>query len=189
MQMFEYVMVLASIIIGLAITHLLQGIARLVQHPSRAPVYWVHLGWVLYMFLTAVFWWWWEFRFHSVEVWTLQLYLFVLGYAFLIYLVCALLFPADLEGYEDYRSYFYSRRAWFFGLQAAGLAVDLGDTLAKGTAYFASFGLQYPIATISQIALCIVAAITRNQRFHSGFVVIMLLYQAYWALRWFDTVS
>jgi len=102
-----------------------------VQHPKRAPLYWVHLCWVLYMFLTAVFWWWWEFRFHSVEVWTLQLYLFVLGYAFLIYLVCALLFPADLEGYEDYRSYFYSRRAWFFGLQAAGLAVDLGDTLAK----------------------------------------------------------
>ena len=37
MRMFEYVMVLASIIIGLAMTHILQGVARLVQHPRRAP--------------------------------------------------------------------------------------------------------------------------------------------------------
>jgi len=187
--MFEYVMVLASIIIGLAITHLLQGVARLVQHPRRAPVYWVHLGWVLYMFLSAVFWWWWEFRLQSIQEWTLQLYLFVLGYAFLIYLGCALLFPADLEGYEDYRSYFYSRRAWFFGLQATWLSVDLADTLLKGTAYFASFGLEYPIATISQIVLCIVAAITRNERFHAAFAVGMFLYMLYWSLRYFATVD
>jgi hypothetical protein len=187
--MFEYVMVLASIIIGLAMTHILQGVARLVQHPRRAPLYWVHLCWVLYMFLTAVFWWWWEFRFQSIQEWTLQLYLFVLGYAFLIYLVCALLFPADLEGYDGFKDYFYSRRAWFFGLQAAWLAVDLGDTLLKGTAYFTSFGLEYPVATIVQIVLCIAAAITRNERFHGAFVVAMLLYQAYWSLRYFDTLT
>jgi hypothetical protein len=141
------------------------------------------------MFLTAVFWWWWEFRFQSIQEWTLQLYLFVLGYAFLIYLVCALLFPADLEGYDGFKDYFYSRRAWFFGLQAAWLAVDLGDTLLKGTAYFTSFGLEYPVATIVQIVLCIAAAITRNERFHGAFVVAMLLYQAYWSLRYFDTLT
>src|SRR5262245_11789257 len=187
--MFEYVMVLASIIIGLAITQLLQGIARLVQHPKRAPLYWVHLCWVIYMFLNTVLWWWWEFRFQEIQEWTLQLYLFVLGYAFLIYLVCALLFPADLEGYDGYKSYFYSRRAWFFGLQAVGLSVDLADTLLKGSTYFTSFGLQYPISTISQIGLSIAAAITRNERFHAVFAVCMLVYQVYWALRYFDTVK
>jgi hypothetical protein len=187
--MFEYVMVLASIIIGLAMTHILQGVARLVQHPRRARLYWVHLCWVLYMFLIAVFWWWWEFRFQSIQEWTLQLYLFVLGYAFLIYLVCALLFPADLEGYDGFKDYFYSRRAWFFGLQAAWLAVDLGDTLLKGSGHFAKFGLEYPVATICQIALCIAAAIIRNERFHGAFVVAMLLYQAYWSLRYFGTLT
>jgi multisubunit Na+/H+ antiporter MnhC subunit len=39
MELFNYVMVLASIVIGLAITHLLQGVARIVQHPGRDKIY------------------------------------------------------------------------------------------------------------------------------------------------------
>ena len=35
MGMFEYIAVLTSIIVGLGITHLLKGVARLVQHPGR----------------------------------------------------------------------------------------------------------------------------------------------------------
>ena len=39
--MFEYVAVLTSIVIGLGITHLLQGVARVIQHPGRERLYWV----------------------------------------------------------------------------------------------------------------------------------------------------
>jgi hypothetical protein len=97
--------------------------------------------------------------------------------------------PADLEGYAGYRDYFYSRRAWFFGLQATWLTVDLADTLLKGMAYFASFGLEYPIATIAQIVLCIVAAITRNERFHGAFAIGMFVYLRCWSLRYFSAVD
>ena len=43
MEMFNYVMVLASVIIGLGIAHLLQGVGGIVQHPGREKIYWVHL--------------------------------------------------------------------------------------------------------------------------------------------------
>jgi hypothetical protein len=49
MEIFNYVMVLSSVIIGLAITHLLQGAARIVQHPGRYNAYWVHLVWAAYI--------------------------------------------------------------------------------------------------------------------------------------------
>src|SRR3954467_1167590 len=62
MEMFNYVMVLASVIIGLGITHLLQGVGGIVQHPGREKTYWVHLLWVAATFLRAMFWWWFEFR-------------------------------------------------------------------------------------------------------------------------------
>ena len=42
--MFDYVMILASIVIGLALTHLMQGIVTLVT--SKVRVWWVHLVWV-----------------------------------------------------------------------------------------------------------------------------------------------
>ena len=46
MDIFEYISVLTSIIIGLGIAHLLRGVASLVQHPGRHRIYWVHLVWV-----------------------------------------------------------------------------------------------------------------------------------------------
>ena len=148
MQMFEYVMVLASIIIGLAITQLLQGVAGIVQNPRRAKPYWIHLVWVAYAFMQAAFWWWWEYRFTQTHVWTFQLYAFVLGYAVLMYMLCALLFPSEIAGFQGFKDYFYARRSWFFGVNAAVFVVDLLDTLLKGAAHFASLGWEYWFATL-----------------------------------------
>ena len=68
------------------------------------------------IFIRATFWWWFEYQLSTTAAWTFTLYMFVLGYAFLIYLWCALLFPRDLAGYDGFEDYFYSRRKWFFGL-------------------------------------------------------------------------
>src|SRR4029078_7548121 len=87
-----------SIVIGLALTHLMQGIAGLIQNPSRARIWWVHLVWVAYMILSISFWWWWEFQLQNIRTWTFSIYLFVLLYAFYLYLFCAVLFPHHLEG-------------------------------------------------------------------------------------------
>jgi hypothetical protein len=189
MGMFEYVMVLASIIVGLGITQLLQGVAQIVEHPERDKLYWVHLVWAAYIFVSALVWWWFEFRFRAVSTWTMQLYLFVTGYAVLIYLLCAWLFPRDLEHYDGYKDYFYKRRGWFFGLLIIYYTVDLADTLLKGVSHFASYGLEYPIAITSYIVLCATAALTRNERFHGVFAVAIFLYQFSVPFRYFDTVS
>jgi hypothetical protein len=189
MDMFNYVMVLASIIIGLGMTHLLYGIAQFAQHPDREKPYWVHLVWVAGAFFQAIFWWWWEFRLSANTSWTFGLYLFVLLYAFIIYLRCALLFPSDLEGYDGYRGYFYSRRGWLFGTALAQVFVDLGDTLFKGWAHFASLGLGYPIASATMIVLFTIAAITRSERYHGALAVLIVTYQLYIALSYYGTMQ
>ena len=175
MDFFNYVMVLASIIVGLALTHLLQGVAQIVQHPERHRTYWVHLIWVAVVFETAILWWWWEFRFSSGTVWTFELYVFVLIFAVVIYLLAALLFPSSLEGYEGYRDYYYSRRYWFFGLNLLFNAMDITDTLLKGTAHFVSLGWQYPVMVGVQCALFVAAMITRNEKVHASAALLMLL--------------
>lgn len=189
MEMFEYIVVITSIIIGLAVTDLLKGVAQLIQHPGRRPVYWVHLLWVAYMFLTAVLWWWWEYRYREIETWTFQLYFFVLVYAFVIYLACALLFPRDLADYGGYRDYYYSRRRWFFGLLAARFPIDIADTAFKGAEHFASLGVEYLIAVGTLSTLAVIAAVTRNERYHATFAVVALAYQVYWALRMLQTID
>jgi hypothetical protein len=189
MGMFEYVAVLTSIIIGLGITHLLQGVARLIHHPGRERLYWVHLLWVLYMFFTAVFWWWWEFRLGETEVWTFQLYGFVIIYAVLLYLLCAILFPHDMGEYQGYREYFYSRRGWFFGLLALVMLVDVADSWVKGLDHLLSLGIEYQLAAVMRVVLFTVAAVWGGERFHRSLVVVAVIYQVSFAVRLFETVG
>lgn len=54
MGVFEYVSVLTSIVIGLAIAHLLSGVIRIIQHPGRRARYLTHLVWVAFMFFQSI---------------------------------------------------------------------------------------------------------------------------------------
>jgi hypothetical protein len=189
MQMFEYIMVLASIIIGLAMTHLLQGVANIVQHPKRDRLWWVHLVWVAFVFLFAIFWWWWQFRYQLLQTWTFPLYLFVVAYAFLVYLMGAMLFPRDLEGYEGFKDYFLARRGWFFGLLIAICCFDLADSWLKGADHFASLGAEYFIylAVFATASVC--GMVARSERVQAGVAVLLLAYLMSWAVRMFGTVD
>jgi hypothetical protein len=182
-------MVLASVIIGLGITHLLQGVAGIAQHPGREKVYWVHLVWVAVVFLRVIFWWWFEFRLSGIASWSFALYFFVLSYAFVIYLTCALLFPKDLADYDGFKDYFYSRKNWFFGINLAGIGVDVADSLFKGLDHFQALGTSYPIIMAVLASLFTIALWTRSERFHAAFAVASLAYLLVYPISVFDSVQ
>lgn len=52
-------------ILGLGVSHLLRGVARMVQHPKEYKVFWVHLVWSLFLYLLHF--WWWEFRLQKID--------------------------------------------------------------------------------------------------------------------------
>ena len=189
MNIFDYVMVLASVVIGLTLTHLLQGVARLVQQQKRHPVYWVHLIWIAILFVTAVLWWWWEFRFSAMPVWTFCLYVFVLCFSVVIYYSAALLLPDTLEGYQNYKDYYYARRGWIYGLNLVFNAFDLIDTLAKGTEHFASLGWQYPTAVAGQCILSVAAIIWKNEKVQAAAAIFILAHRTLSAFLIFQTVQ
>lgn len=186
MGAFDYVMMLAAIVIGLALTHLMQGVGRIVENPRASKIWWVHLVWVAHTGLLSVFWWWFQFELRRTPVWTFQLYAFVLGYAFLIYLICTILFPSDLGDARDFKKYFLSRRRWFFGMLIALLIVDVIDTLSKGAAHFASLGLEYPLSQGALVLLCVVGIVTRRDRVQAAVAVLAFGYLVVRVVRFFD---
>lgn len=189
MEIYEYVSVLTSIIIGLGLAHLLRGLVRIVQHPDRYPVYWVHLGWVVYMFFMLVFWWWWQFTLVDLESFTFLNYLFVVFYAFNLFAASALLFPEDLEGYEGFKDYFYERKGWFFGLLAFTSLIDYIDTLLKGTDYFFGLGWEYIVMNAVLGLVQLTAIFVSRERFHQVLMLAVLAYQVSWAVRMYATVA
>jgi hypothetical protein len=182
MSVFEYVTVLTSIIIGLALAHLLLGLANIVQHPKRKKLYWVHLAWVGFMIFSIATWWWWEFRYNDAVDWSIWLYFFILFYALLYYMICALLFPTDLHDYDGFKNYFLSRRRWIFGFMATALIVDLADTALKGADYFFALGPPYFALVGVQLALFAIAALAKHERWQGIAVVTIILVQAAWTV-------
>lgn len=189
MDIYEYVSVLTSIIIGLGIAHLLRGIAKIIQHPGRHAVYWVHLVWVGFMFVQMAFWWWWQFNLVDLPVWQFQNYMFLLIYAVILFLVCALLFPSDLDDYSGFEEYYFSRRKWFFGLFGTSFLIDLYDTWLKGAEHFSSLGPQYLFLVGSFVTFSVVAIMTRWRLFHAIFAISALMYQLYFAFQFWGTLG
>ncbi|HEY0793345.1 MAG TPA: hypothetical protein VGD78_19940 [Chthoniobacterales bacterium] len=189
MELYQHVRVVVSILVGFSLTHLLGGLARLIQHPSKEKVYWVHLLWALFVFFYVITFWWWEYRLEQIRTWTFALYLLVIVYGILLYLLCALLFPEELRDYRGYREYFFQRRQWFFGTLAMMWIIDYADTLIKGRTRLHTLGLEYEIRVVVYLACSLIAMKTKNPRFHAVFAVVGVLYELSFICRQYFIVA
>lgn len=127
-----HVRTIVGIILGLSITHIVQGIVKLIAHPTKTKVHWVHMLWIAFLFLLITHFRWWEFSLYKIHEWGFLKYLFLIAYATLFYASAYLLFPNALEEYTGFKDYYYSRKKWFFSAIALTYVLDLIDTNLKG---------------------------------------------------------
>ena len=183
MDQLSHIRTLFSIIVGLSLTHLLKGFAKIIEAPGRNKIYKPHLLWAFFLLMMLVDFWWWEFRLMKVESWNFALYSYIILYVTNYYITCVLIFPEDLSGYDGYRGYYYSRKKWIFGLMALLFVLDIGDTLIKGQAYYHSLGTEYPIRIAAHVVLCLIAAFTKKEWYHKLLVIVLILYNLSWIYR------
>ena len=125
-----------GMVVGLGVTRLLSGVARIMQHPKGYRLYSVHLAWVASVLLMLMHFWWWEFGLFAVEQWTFGIYLFIVSYAVLLFLLCALLFPDSMLDYTSYEDFFISRRALVLRRARRHLSVRRGRHADQGPGAF-----------------------------------------------------
>jgi len=166
MSAFEYVMVLVSIVIALAVTHLLtalaEGIHRFRGHGEPIKLDAVFLLWIGFVLVWLVSFWWWEFKFQEIAVeWSFGLYLFVISYAIVLFMLAEILVPNRMRGVSDSYAYFMAGRKWFFGTLLLMQAVDVADTFLKGY----EWGLRPAVlATYSITVLVAIIGIVSERR-------------------------
>lgn len=98
MDTFGYLAVLFSIIIGLALTELLQSIRGLILARHRVTIFWPSVMRAGLLTLVVVQVWWAVFELRAVEEWTFGKYAFVLLHVVLLYLATALALPNPTDG-------------------------------------------------------------------------------------------
>lgn len=177
MAAFEYLSVLISIILALGMTRVLGGVGEMLQARSHRRIYWVHVLWIINLFLYLVIAWWIFYRWRNQHPWTFLLFVFVLISPTLLYLASLLLFPreSDVDRAIDYKTHYYANHRAFFVLFALFMPVDVVDSLLKGVPHFLALGPQYFISFLLYFPGLVTAAITRNKRYHAFYAVFFLV--------------
>ena len=182
-EIFTHVRIVMGMVIGLGITRMLAGIAGFIQHPGRHRVSLLHMLWVGSILLELVLFWWWEFGLSRIPAWSFGVYLFLIGYAVVLYLISALLFPDNIAEYAGYEDFFIRRRRWFFSLMAATFVLDVVDTLIKGQAHWNQLSADYLVQVPIGLALCLTASIFAGRGVQIAVAAMHLAYQFYWVGR------
>ena len=97
MSAFEFVGVLFSVIVGLAISHILSAISDLIEIYERVKLYWVNCIWALTIFIWDIFSWWGMWSLSDLEYWDYPGFFLVVVNLSGIYLMTTLVLPQASE--------------------------------------------------------------------------------------------
>ncbi len=135
MDAFSYLSVLLSIILGLALTQILQGFrARMLSH-ARVRRYWPTQVWAAILLLVCTQTWWAMFDLRNRTAWQFDDFMVLLAQTIVIYLLAGLVFPDFPEEKPvDLREHYFAQRRRFFALLLATALISIvRDLVLNGT--------------------------------------------------------
>jgi hypothetical protein len=174
-ELFEFLMILISIVLGLGVTEVLAGLGRLLRARASVRWYWIHVFFQLGIFLAILQLWWesWSFRLIS-EVTFPQSVILLLG-PIMVFLIAHLLYPESGSG-ADLREYYFEQHALLWGLVVLGTVIG---TFVRPPAFGDRIFELDNASGLVIIPLGLGLASTRSERFHAiaapAILIVVLL--------------
>ena len=167
MDEFSYLSVLLSIILGLSLTQLLQGLSGIIQNRARVQIYGPAVTWTILLALIDAQAWWAMFGLRIHHPWTFLQFVIVLLETIFLYLLAALVLPR-FDGNEtiDLKENYFGHSRWFFGSFMGVLIASLLKDLVLAGSWPGGLNLLFHVVALVG---SFVAALTKNDRFHRGY--------------------
>lgn len=162
MSLFEFIMVLLSIVVGLGLARILAGWAEALRQGEKLAEAWVPLLLSLLVFVTLVQVWWEAWALHDRTQWNFAQLLLLLVNPSLLYILTHLLFPTDAT--NSLRAHYFANHGLIYTIVAlsAGAAL-LHAPVAWDTPLFALHNL----ASVVMLGGAIVLAMTPRAALHA----------------------
>lgn len=184
---FDYLAVFFSIILGLAVTEILQGLRRLLIGRDRAVLSLPALLWAGILLATLAQTWWALFGLRALPEWSFGMYAIVLLQAVLLYMAAGLALPEmeETAGLDMPSAYAAHARPFFLLMLGVVVASLLKDMVIRGhlpdaanVGFHALFGTAVAVA-----------AATRNRLFHRVAALFVALLFAAYVIVLFDRIG
>jgi hypothetical protein len=172
MDAFSYLTVLLSIILGLSITQILQGLGALIQNRGRVSFYWPAVCWAVLLLLIDVQVWWAMFGMRVRQDWSFLAFLILLLQVIPLCMLATLVLPAiapDSDKPVDLRQNYFGHSRWFFAL----LIASVGASIVKERVLIGRWPEAVNLAfQLTWVAISAGAALTRRDWYHKACLVL-----------------
>ena len=174
MDPFEYVVVITSLITGLGIAQILNGIADIVSDIKNirlsAPLSLL----ILSTFLNLIQEWFYNYQYAThVTSWTLLTVMGVLIYPILLFLLARMLVPTGLKSdVTDLDEYYYEQWKWFFWLSGAIILVSVFHDI-----FLSGFTLQDQVLKLILIGIHLIFLLfnVHHRKAHFAFQLMSVI--------------
>jgi hypothetical protein len=179
MNEFEFLAVFISIVVGLGVTHILYGLARLIHNRGKQRLAKIHFVWTLNVLLILLLNWWVLFLWADYPSWSFDIYLLLIGWGIALYMLSVILYPPDIKLEDSYDEVFEKNRTWLFGTFITFVGLDVAQTAVRGQLFepkiYLPFVLHYAVLTAVGIA-------TSNKRYQNFLAWYFLVTLTIWSL-------
>jgi len=162
MTFFEYMMVMVSLIMALALSHIMRASADFLSGPKR---YWVQSSWSIIIVLLILQSWWayWDLR--DITDWSFLRYLSVFFYPLFFSFIASVLIPMNRDAEHDWRASFFNKRVWFFSAMLISSFIAILHTwLVMGSPLFHPYRI-FQLALIFVLLVGLIGKTSRTQAF------------------------
>lgn len=171
MNLFEFLMILLSLIVGLGLAEILSGIAGLLKRDGVKGLSGIHTAIVATIFIGLLQTFWESWGLSVVETWSFPAMLLMLGSPICLFLIGHILFPESGD-HSNLDEYYFDRARLVWGL--AGLTVIIG-TLFRPLAFGMPLWVADNMSAIPTLAVCMLLGVVKAHRLHRVFVPLVLV--------------
>lgn len=146
MSPFDYLTVLLSIVLGLAMTNVLTRLALAMQARERVKFYWPPIAWAIWLLFVCVQHWWAQWSLRAVHPTFVEFWLQLLTPIDLFLLTALALPDREEDGRIDLEAWYFHNRQWFFGLLFFLPTLSIVDELVRSGTMHSNLNLGFLIA-------------------------------------------
>lgn len=176
MTPFDYLTILISIVLGLAMTNVLNRLAVVMTARERVDFYWPPIAWAIWIFFISVQHWWAQWSVHSFRHWNFLSFAMGLVDPVILFLLSALVLPErEEDGKIDLGQWYYRNRLWFYGVFFLLPLASIAEEIVRTGRVASMVNLAFLIAFEISIAFAYVMKSRRAQEWITGQAMVLTL--------------